>query len=178
MVPQCGHDEVGALERRHAGRDRVRLLVERGMREGKVPVVPREARRRAEKVERPCPRAWLRRRAGRGGGALLEELENSGLLPGELRTCWWGYEQLWRDGEHRGILERRQLAQFLRRESRLERATPSDNGYVANGGMAEDVEDRGGDVVLFEDARGREQHPCDVERDVALADDGHMLRFV
>jgi hypothetical protein len=44
--------------------------------------------------------------------------------------------------------------------------------------MTEDIEDRGGDVVLFEDARGREQHPIDVERDVALADDGHMVRFV
>jgi hypothetical protein len=33
--------------------------------------------------------------------------------------------------------------------------------------MVEDVEDWGGDVVLFEDARGREQHPSDVERDVA-----------
>ena len=178
MVPQRGHDEVGALERCYAGRDRAGLFVERSMREGKVSAVPREVRRRAEKVERPCLRAWLHRRAGRGGGTLFEELENSGLLPGELRTCRWGYEQLWRDGEHRGVLERCQLAQFLRRESRLERATPSDDGYVANGGMTEDIEDRGGDVVLFEDARGREQHPSDVERDVSLADDGHVLRFV
>lgn len=178
MVPQRSHDEVGAQERRLACRDSARLLVKRGMREGKVLAVLREARRRAEKVERPCLCAWLRRRGGRGGGALLEELVDSGLLPGELRACRWRCEQLWGDGEHRRALEHRQFAQFLRRESRLERATPSDDGYVADGGTAEDVKDRGGDVVLFEDARGREQHPCDVERDVALADDGHVLRSV
>ena len=109
---------------------------------------------------------------------MVEELKDSGLLSGELRACWWWYEQLWGDREHRRSLERRQFAQFLGREGCLEWATPTDDGHVANGGTVKDVENRGRDIVLFEDARGREKHPCDVERDVSLADDGHVLRFV
>jgi hypothetical protein len=85
---------------------------------------------------------------------LLEEPENPGLLPEELRTCWWVHEQLGGDWDMgRVVLEHRRLALFLRRESRLERATASDNGYVTNGGAAEDVEDRGRDVVFFKDIR-------------------------
>ena len=108
----------------------------------------------------------------------MEELEDSGLLPGELRARWRVRDERGGEGNHGCARECRQLAQFLSREGRLERATPSDDGYVANDGTAQDVEDWHGDVVLFEDAWGCKQHPCDVERDVALADDRHVLRPV
>ena len=177
MVPQRGHDEVGALERCYAGRDRAGLFVERSMREGKVSAVPREARRERKKsrdhvlvpgcvvapdVKELCLRSWRIRDCCRESFVLAGGGTSSSGETGNIEVS-------------SSVVNSRNS---LVVKASLERATLSDDGYVANGGMTEDIEDRGGDVVLSEDTRRREQHPIDVERDVALADDGHMVRFV
>jgi hypothetical protein len=64
---------------------------------------------------------------GEVGGFGIAVGRVSGSLVVEARAT------LGREG-HGRALEHRQLAQFPRRESRLEQATRSDDGYVANGG--------------------------------------------
>ncbi len=82
--------------------------------------ISREARWRAEKLEGPGLGAWwwrrLRRRRRaerRRGGALLEELEDSGLLPGELRARWRVRDERGGEGNHGCARECRQFAQFF-----------------------------------------------------------------
>ena len=99
------------------------------------------------------------------------------MLAGEL-CLRRGYEELRCEGEHRRAGEYSEFAQFFGGEGCLEGSTSSDDGDVAYGGTAEDVEYGLGDVVLLKRRGWGEQHARNVQRDVALADYGDMLCLV
>jgi hypothetical protein len=68
----------------------------------------------------------------------------------------------------RVLLENRQLAQFVKAAWSVQKWIR----YERRNG-----EGRRGAQRRRRTIQGREKHPCDVKRDVALADDRHMLRL-
>ena len=60
----------------------------------------------------------------------------------------------------------------------MEGPAATDDGDVAHGGAAEDLEHGFRDIAPLEDRERGEQHACDVQRDVSLANDGDMFSLV
>lgn len=90
-----------------------------------------------------------------GGAAFLQELEDAGLLAGELRAgcrC----DDIMSERNHGCAWERHQFAELLCCEGCLKRTPPSYYRYVANGRTIQDVQHRGRNVVLFKDVRRHE----------------------